>query len=212
MTTACSSDATGPGNEEETVDLAPEIASLNVAEESTVHLRGVLTTSVTDPEDNVTSVVVDWGDGETVTVSSGFGQISRTHDYAEDGAYTVVVSALDAGGNQVSRESELTLKKAPGACLDVKLIGVCAQVHPNYQGVDIEISALNNEVHSFSLSTTKNKVEFLVPVAGVVGQAKVVADANFSKTKGQSWFRIRVYACALFLICTSEVSDERWTW
>lgn len=210
MTTACSSDATGPGVED--VDLPPEIASLNVAEEPTVYLRGVLTTSVTDAQDNVTSVVVDWGDGQTVTVSSGFDQISRTHDYARDGAYTVVVSALDASGNQVRRESVLTLKPAPGACLDVKLIGVCAQVHPNFQGADIRVSALNNELYSYSLSTTNNRVEYLVPVAGLVGQAKLVADASFSKTKGSSWVRIRVYACTLVVICTSEVSDERWTW
>lgn len=87
VTSACSGDATGPGveNEKQTVDLAPEIASLNVAEESTVYLRGVLAASVTDPEDNVTSVVVDWGDGETVTISSAFDDISRTHDYAEHG-------------------------------------------------------------------------------------------------------------------------------
>lgn len=214
VTSACSGDATGPGveNEKETVDLAPEIVSLNVAEESTVYLRGVLAASVTDPEDNVTSVVVDWGDGETVTISSAFDDISRTHDYAEHGSYTVVVSALDAGGNQVSRESALTLANAPGACLDVKLVGVCGQVHPNFQGADIVLSALDNELYTFSLSTTKNNVEIFVPVAGFVGQAKVVADANFSKTKGDSSVRLRVFACTLFSICTSEVSDKRWTW
>jgi hypothetical protein len=210
MTTACSSDATGPGGED--IDRPPEIASLNVTEESTVYLRGVLTASVTDPENNVTSVVVDWGDGQTVTVTSGFDEISRTHDYARDGAYTVAVSALDAGGNQIHRESALTLTAAPGACLDIKIVGICAQVHPNFEGVDIDISALNNVLQSYSLSTTENSLEFFVPVALLVGQAKVVAESSFSKTKGSSWVRVRVYGCAFFMICTSEVADERWYW
>lgn len=214
LVTAACSDLTGPGDddEEEIVDLAPEIASFKIDEASTVYLRGVLTASVTDPEDNVTSVVVDWGDGETVTISSGFDDISRTHDYPEDGDYTVTVSALDAAGNQVDDESELTLQGAPGGCLDIKLVGGCVQVHPNFEGVDVVISALDNEIRSYTLSTTKNKVEFFVPVAGVIGQAKIVADANFSKTKGKSSVRLRVFACALFSICTDEVSDKKWTW
>ena len=213
VATACSSDATGPEveDEEEIVDLAPEIASFKVSEASTVYLRGVLEASVTDPEDNVTGVVVDWGDGETVTISSNFDDISRTHDYDEHGDYTVTVSALDAGGNQVEDESELTLEDPPGLCLDIKVFGVCGQVHPNYRGVDVSISALGNELETLSLSTTKNHVDLILP--GGAGDARIVVDANFSKTKGKSSVRFRTYLCTFFgSVCTSELVDKKWTW
>ena len=49
-----------------------------------------LTAAVSGP---VTEVTIDWGDGETENINEGFDAISQTHQYDEDGNYTVTLTA-----------------------------------------------------------------------------------------------------------------------
>ena len=56
------------------------------SEEATATLNA----SVSGP---VSKVDIDWGDGQTDSVSENFDAISQTHEYAEDGDYTVTLSA-----------------------------------------------------------------------------------------------------------------------
>ncbi len=54
-------------------------------------------------------------------------------------------------------------------------------------------------------------MDLVLPGAG--GEARIVVDANFSKTKGKSSVRYRTYLCTFFgTVCTSEVIDKTWTW
>ncbi|MDH3752518.1 MAG: PKD domain-containing protein [Acidimicrobiia bacterium] len=54
--------------------------------------------NVTDPDDDIASVSVEWGDGETDTVTAGFPGLRADHEYEEAGPYTVVVQVTDETG------------------------------------------------------------------------------------------------------------------
>lgn len=55
--------------------------------------------SVSDEDDNLDNVTIEWGDGSADTViSSGFASIDVDHTYADSGEYTITVTALDEDG------------------------------------------------------------------------------------------------------------------
>jgi len=200
-------DATAPE-----VNQQPEIGGLSVAKAGDVYLRGTVKAGVSDPEGDVTQVVIDWGDQSTVSVTSGFGSISKSHDYKTAGSYTVTVTAMDAAGNQVTGKGTLKLDEVPHACADIKVVGACFQVHPDYKGVDIDIEVFGNAIHKYSLSTTKNSAQVYLPIGGIWAQAKVVLTANFSRSKGKSYTRVQIYGCTLIAICTDALGDKKFTW
>jgi hypothetical protein len=198
---------------EEVGNAPPAIASFSVTKVGDVYLRVALKASVTDAEGDITNLIVDWGDGTSFTVVSGFAAVDIIHDYARaDATYAITLVAADNGNNRTSRKESIRLDKAPGACLDIKLVGVCFQTHPDYKGADLTLKAFDNTVASASLSNSRNRVETFVPVAGIAAQAKVVLTANFSPAKGRSWVRARIYGCTLFTICTTQLADQTLPW
>jgi PKD domain len=205
------SDATGPELTSQP-DQAPQIAGLSVTKAGDVYLRGSLSAAVSDPEGKMQEVVIDWGDGSSLTVTSDFGAVSKTHDYKAAGTYPVVVTATDAAGNRATGTGSLKLDPVPHACIDVKIVGACLDVHPDFQGVDIDIRVLDNSIYKFNLSTTKSRVEVILPVGGVLGQVKVVAMSSFSMKKNASYVRFQIFGCTLFAICTNALDDQKFTW
>ncbi len=85
----------------------PTIADLAFSSNS---LTGTLTASVTDEDGEVTSVTIEWGDGNESTVTGDFANISTTHRYGDKGSYTVRLTAVDdrAGSAAESREVSVT--------------------------------------------------------------------------------------------------------
>jgi PKD domain len=201
------SDATAPKAAQ-----PPAIASLAVAKVGDVFLRASLTADVTDPDRDITTAVVDWGDNSTTTLTTGFAAIARVHDYSQTGTYTVTLTALDAAGNRVSSNGSVRLDPAPHGCFDVQLVGVCYTTHPDYLGADLSISVLGTVVQQYNLSTTKNRIEAFVPVGGLLGQVKLVFAANFSRTKGASYVQLDEFGCTLFAICTNSLATQKIPW
>ena len=203
-------DSTGP--EMPAPDADPSIASLKVAKVGDTYLRGSVKANVSDPEGKLDNVVIDWGDNLTTTVTSGFDALSKTHDYAKDGSYTVTITATDMAGNRVTSKGSLALDPVPHACADIKVVGACFNVHPDYKGVEVEIKVFDNTVHKYSLSTTRSRVEVLLPIGGVWAQGKVILTSNFSRTKGKSYLNVDLHGCTLLAICGGTIGEKRFTW
>ncbi|MEZ4415923.1 MAG: PKD domain-containing protein [Gemmatimonadota bacterium] len=209
---ACDKSATGV-DPEPVAPTAPTVATMAVTGSGTVYLRATLAANVTDVDGDIADVTIDWGDGTTFTVANGFDAIKLDHDFPAAGkTYTVTLTARDAGNLRTTSTKSLKIDPAPRACFDVKVIGVCYQTHPNYKGADLVFTAFDNKITSITLSTTKNDIETFVPVAGIVGQAKVRLTAGFSGSRGKSSIRLRVYSCTLFTICSSEIYDKTLKW
>ena len=60
----------------------------------------------TSPENNITDVFLDWGDGTIVPVNRGFYE---AHTYASSGTFKVVVTAFDANGLSGSASQTVTV-------------------------------------------------------------------------------------------------------
>jgi PKD repeat protein len=63
------------------------------------------TGSCTDPENDITTTVLDWGDGTTTTTTSG------THTYQTDGKFNVQLTATDVVGNTGTASQTVDVKK-----------------------------------------------------------------------------------------------------
>lgn len=55
--------------------------------------------------------MIEWGDGSTTTVNSGFDNISENHTYNNAGSYTINVSATDNDGATASESFSVTVVK-----------------------------------------------------------------------------------------------------
>jgi len=209
----CGSDSTGPGDPSPVqAEVAPEVTGLRVTKSSTTYLQASVTASVTDSNNNVGNVVVNWGDGQTFTVTSQFDAISVSHDYARDAAYTVTVTATDLAGNKTTGTGRLTLDPVPGGCFDVYVLKLCAQIQPDYRGIEMSVSSLNIVLKSFTLNTTSPGLTTIIPVGGLVGQLKVEVTSSISRTKGRSYVTVNVYGCTLILICSDALGSKTFTW
>lgn len=209
---ACAkSDTTGPG-----VDQQPTVSDVSLKSDAQVYLRADLNGSAVDPEGKMQDVVIDWGDQSTVTLTSGFDAISNSHDYREAGTYTVTVTATDASGNQGSGHATVDLLDIPRPCIDLVLISGCLDMRSDFDGATAELSILNVKVASFALSTTKPHAAITVgPVrVGLIPYpwGQLVVDANFSKTKGDSYVRFRLLGCILPGTCPGTAADKKVTW
>ncbi len=71
---------------------APSIDSFSVSIEG---LSVSANLSVSDPDGNLKSVDIEWGDGSTDTFTQGFSNLTKTHTYSAPGLYTVLVTATD---------------------------------------------------------------------------------------------------------------------
>ena len=72
-----------------------------------------LTASVTDSDGSIESVVIDWGDGETDTVSSNFTSINLSHTYAAFNTYNFSISAVDNAAGVTTQTEALEVTAFP---------------------------------------------------------------------------------------------------
>ena len=69
----------------------PAINISKTISDLTVTLNG----DVTDNDGSVAEVTIDWGDGNSDVISSGFDSISLNHTYTENTNYTITITATD---------------------------------------------------------------------------------------------------------------------
>lgn len=68
-----------------------------------VTIRG----SITDNDGSVEEVVIDWGDGNSDTITSGLDNINETHTYPDEDNYIITITATDDA--QVSSSEEIDI-------------------------------------------------------------------------------------------------------
>src|SRR5581483_9316229 len=94
---------------------APPTCTLSVSPSSgTAPLTVTATGNCTDPDNDIVSTMLNWGDGSTSQGTSG------THTYGSPGTFTVTVTAVDSVGNQGSATQIVTVttaKNVPPTCV-----------------------------------------------------------------------------------------------
>ncbi len=105
------------GNGSATVaDAALTLKQFQVSSPKALH--GSLKATFTDADPGGTlsdyTATINWGDGNTVTVSVVKGKLSfkcsGTHTYAKAGKYKVTLTVTDSGGSQLTKTATLTVK------------------------------------------------------------------------------------------------------
>ncbi len=98
----------------------PPSCTLSVSPSSgQVPLQVTATATCTDPQNNIVSTVMDWGDGSSTNGSNG------SHSYAVGGSYTVRVTATDSGkltgtaAQTVTATNPLSTNQPPSCTLSV---------------------------------------------------------------------------------------------
>lgn len=86
-----------------------------------------LTASVSDADGDVADVVVDWGDGQTDTLTSGFENIELEHSYSSFGIYSVTLTAKDTNGGEATKTTDLELSDFPTAGLIAEFLSLNRQ-------------------------------------------------------------------------------------
>ncbi len=193
-------------------EASPVFDSLSVTNSGSTYLRVWLDASVTDVNGNANRVVIGWGDKTADAVTSDFGNIEMTHDYATSGTYDVTVVAYDAALNSSTARASITTGPAPSRCFDAYVFALCAQVEPDYNGIDFVTKLAGVEVLRSSLTPAKNSGSAYIPVGGLFGQVKFVTTGTFSRTRNASALTVKVYGCTLFLICTDDLAEKSFSW
>jgi len=78
---------------------APTVPVLEVVVTGDV---AALVANVVDPDGELDLVTIEWGDGTSDTVTSGFPGVRLDHTYTEDGDFTIVLEARGASGQSVT--------------------------------------------------------------------------------------------------------------
>lgn len=68
-----------------------------------------LVANVVDPDGEVAMVIVEWGDGASDTVTSGFPGVRLDHAYTADGDFTIVLEARNAAGQSAIATTEASI-------------------------------------------------------------------------------------------------------
>lgn len=172
---ACQSDATGPSEPEVPVNQAPVVQSISVADDG--YRKARLTGSVSDPEGDIASAVIDWGDGKTTNVSGDFGNISVQHRYDRAQDYTVTLTVTDGEGLFAQRSSSMSLKVPDPFCLDfLKIVGACVNGSKDLTHFEIEVRVLNKVVYFEEIKTGDG--ELRIPFGLGIGAMTVEFDMD----------------------------------
>ena len=70
--------------------------------------------SCTDPDNDLISITLNWGDGSPA-VSGSQGMVAGSHTYNSAGTFTVSVTGMDATSNQSEAHQDVTVSAAPPA-------------------------------------------------------------------------------------------------
>ena len=168
-----------------------------------------LTAKVSDPDNDLKSVVIRWGDGTSNKVTSNFQAIQLTHSYGEVGkTYTVELEAEDSIANIQKDSRQIGVASIPFSCQKITEIEFCYDLQPDLLSVNVSVKAFNNTLYETSLSAAMPSFEFLVPLAGPVGQAKVKVTGSFSASGGDNSVNVQIFACT-FGICIVELTNQK---
>lgn len=164
-------DASSPSEPEVPPNQAPVVESLSVGDDG--YRKARLTGAVSDPEGDIASVVIDWGDGKTTDVSGNYSDISVQHRYDRAQDFTVTLIVTDGEGASSERSSSVSIQIPDPLCLDLlKIVGACIQVTRDLRNFEMEVRILNKVV--FSEEIKDGKGEMRVPFG--VGLGALVVD------------------------------------
>ncbi len=192
------------------VDTTPRINSFNVERVLDQADKVSLSANVSDPNNDLKLVVIRWGDGSTEEITSNFSAIGLTHSYSEvNKTYTVEIEAEDLLAAKVKDAKQIGVSSIARSCQKITEIEFCYDVEPDLLTAKVSVKAFDNTLYEETLSASMPSVEFLIPIAGPIGQAKVKLTGDFSASGGENAVRVQVFACAFGLICTGEIANER---
>lgn len=154
-------------------NLAPVVQSVSVADDGyrKARLRG----SVSDPEGDIASAVIDWGDGKTTNVTGSFSNISVQHRYDRAQDFTVTLTVTDGEGVSSERSSSISIQVPDPACLDLlKIVGACINVTKDLRNFELEVRVFNKVVYSEEIKDGKGDVR--IPFGAGFGAMVVAFD------------------------------------
>ena len=121
---------TGPQTVSVSANQPPSCTLAVTPASGTAPLNASASGNCTDPENDITSTQIDWGDGTTTPGMSG------THKYNNPGTFTVTLTATDSAGNHGSASQTVTVQSPnqPPHCT--------LQVNPPSGNVPLTVSAV----------------------------------------------------------------------
>jgi hypothetical protein len=125
----------GPGP---ITNLAPTISTMTVSQSA--YRTGRVSAAASDPDGQVASGTVDWGDGTTTTLN-GPTSVSSTHRYARAQAYSVTLRVLDDAGASAALTRSVSITVPPEACIGIEIIEVCATTTADFRNANIAAKA-----------------------------------------------------------------------
>jgi hypothetical protein len=137
---------------------------------------GRLTASAADSDGTIASGTVDWGDGTTSPINSGFASISTTRLYTRAQAYTVTLRVVDDKGAATTLTRSVTIRVPPEACLGILVIEVCAEATANFSTMRLEARAGDIVLAGANLNDGAGSV--VLPLAG--GFGRLTLSHNFN--------------------------------
>lgn len=175
---ACSADSTGPSGPSEPANEAPVVQEIAVADDG--YRKARLTGAVSDPENDIASVTIDWGDGKTTEVTEGFADISVQHRYDRAQDFTVTLTVVDGEGVTVDRSASISIQVPDPACLDFfKVIGACIEITRDLRNFNLDVKVLNKTVYKSEIKDGKGALR--IPLAGGFGFLVIGFDMDIGK-------------------------------
>jgi len=155
---------------------------------------------VSDADGQVSKVVINWGDGKDETVTNGFANISRTHEYGDAQAFSVALMATDNLGLTAQSTRSVTISVPPEKCVGFKGIAdVCGRVTSDFSRINISVKAVDTVIASFSINEGTPVIS--LPTTPFT---RLTATMNFNVGR----LRLQGEFCAIpFLVCTGTFDE-----
>lgn len=190
------------------VDTKPRIDSFVVERVLDQATQVSLSAKVSDPNNDLKSVVIRWGDGNSDQVNSNFQAIELTHSYTElDKTYTVELEVEDLLAAKVVESKDIGVASVARSCQSVSGIEFCYDVQPDLLTAKVSLKAFDNTLFEETLSVNNPSVEFFVPISFGV-DAKVKLTGEFSASGSDNSVRVQIFACTFLEICLVEIANE----
>jgi hypothetical protein len=197
MAWSCESSA-APSDPPPAANAAPVIGPVSLSESGFRTAR--LTGNATDSDGQITAGTVDWGDGTTTAISSGFANISLTHRYNRAQAYSVTLRVTDDDGVAAQLTRSVTIKVPPEACLGILVIEVCAESSADFR--NLQIAAKAGDIVLAGITVSDGNPSVVLPLA--LGFGRLTVSHNF--TSGR--LTITGEVCPVpFLVCQTIASQ-----
>ena len=175
----------------------PTFSQISLAQSAYRSAR--LTANVSDPDGQVTMLVINWGDGKQDTVTSGFGSIARTHEYGDAQAFSVALMATDNLGLTSQNTRSVTITVPPEKCVGVRIVDICGRVTSDFSRMNVSLKAVDTVITSFTVNEGTPTISIpLLPFGRLT--------ATFGFNTGR--LRLQGEFCAIPLLSCSGLFDE----